>query len=238
MRWIYLSPHLDDAIYSCGGLIADQVKSGEHVENWTICAGDPPEEELSPLAEVLHAQWGTGRDAIAVRRKEDIAACRIVGVAHRHLSFQDAIYRRSPEGEWLYDPRTLMDNLHPADFQLVEEICEFISLLLRPDDLLLCPLSVGGHVDHRMIRAAAEKLATPLLYYADMPYVLNQPDEPDSLAGEAQVEISPVSREALCSWQEGIATYASQINTFWPDLETMRKVIRKYARSGVRLWRQ
>ena len=28
MRWIYLSPHLDDAVLSCGGLIFEQSRQG------------------------------------------------------------------------------------------------------------------------------------------------------------------------------------------------------------------
>jgi len=42
MHWIYLSPHLDDAVLSCGGIIWQQVQSGHQVEIWTICAADPP----------------------------------------------------------------------------------------------------------------------------------------------------------------------------------------------------
>ena len=29
MRWIYLSPHFDDAVLSCGGLIWEQTHSGD-----------------------------------------------------------------------------------------------------------------------------------------------------------------------------------------------------------------
>jgi len=39
MRWIYLSPHFDDAVLSCGGLIFDQTCGGTAVEIWTVFAG-------------------------------------------------------------------------------------------------------------------------------------------------------------------------------------------------------
>ena len=42
MHWIYLSPHFDDAVLSCGGMIWEQVHSGETVEIWTLCAGQIP----------------------------------------------------------------------------------------------------------------------------------------------------------------------------------------------------
>jgi len=40
MRWIYISPHFDDAVLSCGGLIWEQTHKGITVEIWTVCAGD------------------------------------------------------------------------------------------------------------------------------------------------------------------------------------------------------
>jgi hypothetical protein len=36
MRWIYLSPHLDDAALSAGGLIYEQTQAGIQVEIWTF----------------------------------------------------------------------------------------------------------------------------------------------------------------------------------------------------------
>src|SRR5690606_25674008 len=47
MRWIYLSPHLDDAALSAGGWIYDQVQAGNSVEIWNLMCGLPPTTELS-----------------------------------------------------------------------------------------------------------------------------------------------------------------------------------------------
>jgi len=235
MRNIYISPHLDDAVYSCGGLIADQVRSGQPTEIWTICAGDPPDGLLSPFAEILHVSWGLGRDAPAMRRKEDIAACQIVGATHHHFSFLDAIYRSGTDGEWLYNPDTLMDEIHPADAPRVEALRDVLDPLLRSDDLLFCPLTVGGHADHRLTRRAVDQLGRPLTYFADFPYVQNQ--VPDPLTDGMRLEVRPVTAEGLRQWQAGVAAYASQLSTFWPNEEAMREVIRSYGQNGIRLWK-
>jgi LmbE family N-acetylglucosaminyl deacetylase len=50
MRWIYLSPHFDDAVLSCGGLIFEQARQGIPIEIWTIFAGNPPPGPLSMFA--------------------------------------------------------------------------------------------------------------------------------------------------------------------------------------------
>src|SRR5512139_3118661 len=79
MHWIYLSPHLDDAALSCGGLIWEQVHAGDTVSVWTICAGDPPNGSLSPFAEALHARWQSGIEAAVLRREEDVTSCLLLG---------------------------------------------------------------------------------------------------------------------------------------------------------------
>ena len=57
-EWIFLSTHFDDVVLSAGGMVWELVKRGEHVEIWTICAGDPPfDKPLSDYAQMLHIFW-------------------------------------------------------------------------------------------------------------------------------------------------------------------------------------
>ena len=107
MSIIYLSPHLDDVALSCGGLIWEQTQSGDSVEIWTICAGDPPQDRLSPFAEELHQRWRVGHNAVDIRREEDIHSCRLLGAKYRHFEVPDAIYRIHPKtrNKIVYPPR-------------------------------------------------------------------------------------------------------------------------------------
>jgi LmbE family N-acetylglucosaminyl deacetylase len=238
MRWIYISPHLDDAILSCGGLIWEQTHAGTQVEILTVCAGDSPDVSLSPFAEVLHAEWGTGTETPALRREEDKAACRAVGARYRHLSIPDCIYRFAQDGMWLYNPDNLMGEIQPADRPLVETVRAFLAAILKPEDTIICPLTVGGHVDHRLARAAAEGLERPLWYYADVPYLLDNPSALETFTSDMQAEVRPVSEAGLRAWQEGIAAYASQIGMLFENLEKMREIIQSYWQSnaGIQLW--
>ena len=106
MRWIYLSPHLDDIAFSAGGLIYDQVRAGIPVEIWTLMCGFPPgpESAISPFAQLLHFQWGfsSAEETIRLRRAEDKNAIASLGAVPVHFDFLDCIYRRGPTGEWLY----------------------------------------------------------------------------------------------------------------------------------------
>jgi LmbE family N-acetylglucosaminyl deacetylase len=79
VEWIYLSPHFDDCAFSCGGLIWEQSSGGDNVQVWTICAGDVPAGALSQYAEEHHQRWQTGREAVELRKMEDMQAFGAVG---------------------------------------------------------------------------------------------------------------------------------------------------------------
>ena len=88
MRWIYLSPHFDDVVLSCGGLIWEQTHSGITVEIWTICAGNPPAGPISEYAMGMHKIWKTGsaQETVELRRIEDQNAARRVVRSFEKLS--------------------------------------------------------------------------------------------------------------------------------------------------------
>ena len=240
MRWIYVSPHFDDAILSCGGLIWEQTGSAMPVEIWTICAGDAPPGPLSPFAEKTHADWqsGSAAETVALRRVEDRHAARRVGAVAHHFPIPDCIYRRSNSDEYLY-PETVFTAVHSFDQSfLSDDITRMLEFRLTPQDTVVCPLSLGNHVDHQLTRLAVERLKRPLLYYADTPYLFNHPrDLPVKAAGMTDTLFS-VTEGGLLAWQEGIAAYASQISGLFPSVDGMRAEIAKYwgLSRGIRIW--
>ncbi|RPI31624.1 MAG: PIG-L family deacetylase [Chloroflexota bacterium] len=254
--WIYISPHLDDAALSCGGLIWEQSHAGNPVEVWTICAGDPPSVDVSEFASMLHQRWQTGAQAVSQRRAEDRLSCELLGAAWRHFSIPDCIYRLGPEGQPLYaSEESLFGCLHPHDEKLVRDLAVKLNSLMinraestggggrdsRGASLhLVCPLTVGNHVDHQMTRRAAEMLGRPLWYYVDYPYAAKETAESYPLLRKGlEPVVFPISENGLEAWGQAIAAHASQVGGFWPDFQTMQAEIGAYAESagGVRLWR-
>jgi len=243
MNWIYLSPHLDDAVLSCGALIWEQTHAGQQVSIWTLCAGDPPPGPLSTFAQSLHQRWQVGREAMAERRREDIMACKLVGAEYRHFQIPDCIYRKDPQrGEYLYSSEAaLFGPLHPAEADLVNSVYKMLAQSLPPQYELVCPLTLGGHVDHRLTRQAAELLNRPMFYYADFPYIQDQEAGLEEQAIQAQEsKLFPISSSGQRAWEQAVAAYQSQISTFWSGAAEMQAALRAYARreSGMRLWRR
>jgi LmbE family N-acetylglucosaminyl deacetylase len=239
MRWIYISPHFDDAVLSCGGLIHEQTRQGLAVEIWTICAGEPPAGEPSLLAQACQYQWGTesAEQTVALRQEEDRAAAAVVGAETCHFGIADCIYRRSAQGDLLYT-EDVFGSRHPLEAGLDVEIAEALKEELRPGDSLVCPLTIGKHLDHVLTRQAVERLGLPLRYYADIPYLLNKPEELAPAVTGMEQELFPVSTGGLAAWQEGIAAYRTQIKMLFETQEAMLQAIQGYwsANSGIRLW--
>src|SRR5919106_6585166 len=214
MRWIYLSPHLDDAVLSAGGLIYEQTKSGVPVEIWTCMSGFPPElpeGEYSSFAQSLHREWGfsSAVEGIHIRRQEDQRAAARVGASILHFDFLDCVYRRGVNGEWLYDEIS-----HPPreeDAEIPAQIAAAVSAHLTRDDMLVCQLSVGSHVDHVLVRQAAELLGRPLLYDIDIPYIFYKSEEFAPKWAQMRETTHFISNAGLRSWQEAVLEYASQL---------------------------
>jgi LmbE family N-acetylglucosaminyl deacetylase len=238
---IYLSPHLDDAVLSCGGLIAQQVASGEEVTVFTVCAGDAPVGELTPYAYELHRRWGGAGSPVAARRAEDLVACGRLGASVVHYPLGDAIYRRGPAGQALYpDAVAIFGALHPDEETRIEELAAGLRSSLPPVAEVYAPLALGGHVDHRLTRRAAERLERSIWYYRDLPYDLHDGQPPDGLpvpgAGEMRF---PLASEEIDAWTAAAGEYHSQLTTFWTTFDVMAADLREYhdARGGLRLYR-
>jgi LmbE family N-acetylglucosaminyl deacetylase len=227
---LYLSPHLDDAVFSCGGLMAMQDARGEPISVLTVFAGDPPDYRISPLAAELHARWGKAGPPIAMRRTEDRLACARLGASVVHLEYPEAIYRADEAGRSLYT--TEQDLFGPPDTseaQLIEKLEAGFREMGFRDATVYCPLGYGGHVDHRITRLAAEKLGEPLYYYADFPYAARGRTVPPELGEPAgNWRMIPVGDEAIEAWVNAIVEYQTQLSTFWEDEDRLYQEVRDF----------
>ena len=85
-----VSPHFDDAVLSCGHLLA--MAGGTKVVT-VFTAGQSP--VLLPWDRA--AGFARGDDVMAARAAEDRAALALVGATPHHMGFHDSLYRAGPE---------------------------------------------------------------------------------------------------------------------------------------------
>lgn len=162
-----VSPHLDDAVFSAGGRLADLAREGWRVVVATVFTASVPDPRGFALACQLDKGVPADIDYMALRRAEDAEACRLLGAEPRWLPFAEAPHRG------YHDPRALFAGLR-ADDPVVAAITPALAGLvaeLEPD-LVLGPQAVGGHVDHCAVVDALARLSrSETWWWRDYPYL-------------------------------------------------------------------
>ena len=240
---IYLSPHLDDAVLSCGGQIYQLTQAGGSVLIVTIMAGDVPSGELSLFAQGLHDRWQLPLNASSARREEDRAASLTLGAEYKHLDLLDCIYRQDPDdGVALYQSEdALFGDLHPAESSLVNCLAEILAQLPKAKQVF-SPLTLGHHVDHQLTRQSAElwRGSDNLTYYEDYPYAVSDNALKRQLLDDNnwRSKTIEITEDALAARIQAIACYHSQLSTFFDDYDAMSRHVHQYVQEvgGERLW--
>lgn len=241
---IYLSPHLDDAALSCGGQIFAATAVHQNSLIVTVMAGDPPQNDASDYVKSLHQRWDLAHNATAARRQEDIAACTILGADYWHWDVADCIYRHHPDtgAPFYVSDADIFGRIHPQEMDLVDQLVRLLATL-PPHDRLIIPLAAGHHVDHQLVRQAAERSVHQdrLVYYEDYPYVrdaaaLAAVIPPDD--ARWQMQVVPLTATAVSTKIEAVAAYQSQLSTFFNGRADLAAQLTNYAHKtgGERLW--
>lgn len=238
---IVLSPHLDDAALSFGGSIAALTTKKRPVLVVTVCAGMPsPLDPVNDLAAEL-----TGRSAaswIQARRREEARSMAELNADYYLNTALDAIFRH-PDAynsrEALFALPVQEDSLHAHAFGLAA-----LLLSLAPEAIFYAPLGAGGHVDHRIVCAAALR-ALPrerTFFYEDFPYLRDEgvvearAEELRAKGFDLQRQPRPRSIEATRAKKiRAVAAYKSQIDGLFGSPTFMRRALREQSEEA--LWR-
>lgn len=240
---IYLAPHLDDAVLSCGGQIYLQTQAGRKVLVLTVMAGDPPPAPVSSFARQLHDRWQIAGEVTQGRRREDAAACALLGADYLHWDIPDCIYRLDPQsGAGYYNGNeALFGSVHEKEAGLVHNLAGRLNGLPE-HGRLVAPLAIGNHVDHQIVRRAVVSLPQArVAYYEDYPYAAVPGARERALGTDPTIwreELIPLNEAALQAKIAAIAAYTSQISTFFSSAQNLEEMIRNFAvdTGGERLW--
>lgn len=227
---IVLSPHLDDAVLSCGALMSYAV---EHVPVTVVTlfteAGPPP-YTLSARRHLRHVGVTDAESLYYQRKIEDQAVLESIGVTWVHIGLTDALYRRNARSGrfWInllpelahiypvYRRHIVSGNLAPADAGTLQDACTSIQrIACQGPALVLAPLAVGGHVDHLLTRTAAELSAARVGYYSDFPY--NQRHLPDDTFIRRSGLVEARWSRLIDSKADLIREYRTQVHGLFKD---------------------
>lgn len=217
-RLLVISPHLDDAVLSCGLLLSANPSA-------VVCTvfTAPPRENMSTEWD-RKSGFKDAFEAMQARQREDAAALEMLGAQPVHLPFCDAQYEQTP----------LLDELAEALRDTVQ--------VHRPDKVIV-PLGLF-HSDHTLVSDACLQLVTQMRdtefhAYEDVPYRQMDQAVPQRIeeltkrgyllspAKDLPATVSQsVSHEQMK--REAISAYTSQLRAFGPGAETTLYSTEKY----------
>ncbi|WP_425228408.1 PIG-L deacetylase family protein [Sphingomonas sp.] len=203
MKLLAVSPHLDDAAFSAGGLLAARAAAGWQVTVATCFTGNVARPTGFALACQLDKGIGPELDYMALRRADDEEACAALGAVPVHLPFLEAPHRG-------YDSAAALFGQRRHDDDEAERIAPALAGLLHEQapDLVLAPLCLGDHVDHWIVLAALTAVIgeRALLLWEDWPYA----DRHAPVAAPAAL-VEPLTPTTRAARLAACAAYRSQL---------------------------
>jgi len=209
---IFLSPHPDDVIWSCGDLIISLLSNKKPVKIITLFDG---EEEMGFFNK---EQWRNVANP-EIRIKENKQAMEYLSLKNISFHLNDASLRKDSKGQFIY---STIDEIFKKNHSENEKILQFIIRKLkefhRENYIYYAPLGIGNHIDHIITRRAILNINPSYLYwYREFPY-------DHSLLKENFQESLPLSEDIdYDKWIKICLFYKSQIRYIFKTYSEFKK---------------
>lgn len=220
---LVLSPHLDDAAFSLGPLLAKYSKSTPIIVATAFSKSVYTLSEFA-LACQLDKGLSVDDDYMDIRKNEDLRWAAAMGVHTFYGELPEAPHRGYDSAAALFGP------LLP-EIEVRMQLFQWVTSLLRHHEprALVSPLGIGNHVDHILIKETAERFdahKVPVYFYRDLPYAGNGKNEiaryhncSNSKMHEHHVECTDESIAAALS---AAGAYETQIVFQFSDVDQMK----------------
>lgn len=229
---LFVSPHLDDAILSCGALISHLAASTSVIVATVFTADAPGPHTLSARAFLRQCGSRDSTQLFQVRQAEDYAVVQRAGALPVHLGFSDALFRTRPtsaQRSWTAQLIPEISHIYPTHrfhigrgrISQFDEVTITDALAAINDlahsiaaDSVFFPLAIGLHIDHVICRTVGDRFLGNKIFYADFPYMLSAAPNAEFIRERGLVETK---------WSKGvkrkgdlISGYVSQMPGLFP----------------------
>lgn len=231
---LFVSPHLDDVAFSCGGALALFAERGWYTVLVTVFTRSIPEPIGFALACQTDKGIAPGTDYMALRREEDrefAARSGVGGVAwlglpeapHRGYSSAEALFSGIREGDEIW-----------------RDVADCLTSLLEvwKPKVVVVPQALGNHADHLQVVRAVDAILGPrneVVWYRDTPYAAREPvAKPSPLLPNGLAEEALDVAETLHTKLHACAAYATQLGFQFGGEEAMQRTLADFAATEAR----
>lgn len=179
-RIYIISPHQDDAVLSCGGLMAQLSGKADITVVNLFTNGNKGPYTLSAKRFLNMLKEPDAVRLFEKRKLEDKTVLTKLKAKIINLDLEDAMFRRKnvsvigkivPEFDHVYPTYRwhFSKGISKIDYALAD-VEERLKKIVKSDDIVLAPYGIGGHVDHMIARRVCEKNFKSVILYSDFPY--------------------------------------------------------------------
>ncbi|MDP5278674.1 PIG-L family deacetylase [Sphingomonas sp. DG1-23] len=199
-RWVFVSPHADDAIWSVGGIIA--------------CCSAMRETTLVTI-------FAPPPDCRATREAEDRAAAGVLGCRLVSLGLPEARSRRNETGN-LYRSSLALRRKPLANDPAAAAVGSAVAEVFPGASAIFVPLATHSHVDHVIVRDAVLACAEPsiaIMAYPEFPYHRHKTE---SLSQNPALPCDPVA------WLAAATLYSTEAIAMFGTRERFEHALRDF----------
>lgn len=173
MKILILSPHSDDAVFSCFDHIRSWIRSGHDVTVCTIFSKFTPSNPIQDIRAYMKESGFTDpRLFEKARQDEDRNALRYLGAQLITLDLVDGAFYKK-KGKSIYPTfKKLFSGRIVADDDRIVLLKNYLKKVRRSYDLIVSPIGIGSQADHVITWQCAQNTIAykKLGYYYDVPY--------------------------------------------------------------------
>lgn len=168
-----LSPHYDDTVFSLGGFVSKYVDEFD----WKII------DVFGRQDYTLYSRFYESNKNRNFAFHEEKVAMAIMGLeSFEHWDIEEALLRGAYSGYGFLQTTAQPEEIVQAEIDCYNHLCNQMrsSQNLNECEIILCPLCIGHHVDHVLVRQACIQLyfgKKVIVFYEELPYALGYSPE-------------------------------------------------------------
>jgi len=222
---IFISPHFDDAILSCGDLLRQLAgKTKISIINVFTTAHSGPYTFSARKFLLDSGNYTDATKLFNAREIEDRVVLEKLRITQINLGLQDGLFRKRKTYKHITKLLPELQHEYPTykwhltkkiskNDSALEELPRLLKKYTVENVIFFAPYGIGNHVDHIITRLACEKTFAHLVLYSDFPYNSRLGFYGDATKDKERIDIIP----NLATKIELIKLYETQFEGLFPN---------------------
>ena len=250
VKCYFISPHLDDAAFSAGGLISHLAPLTDVTVINIFTSHGKTKHSLSAKSFIKQSGYKINNidKFYKERMSEDKKVFKDIKVKVINLGIKDALWRKNPnlnmlqkslskyinEFSYIYPTHKLhisKGKVNKADARTINKISKKLNMLINKNKpyYVFCPIGVGNHVDHAITRKIIKDNFKNIVYWEDFPY--NKKFETSNIFVKENKLVPNIFNKNQKTRKQMCLSYFSQVKLVFPQSEVGLKQEKYFIKS-------